>query len=116
MQSIESKNKTLEIINFLQINKFKGIKNFNIDNLTFANNQTILIEPSTENEKFAGMQINYFKHNTDLFGCFEVSEYQAGKKENELYIFSLHDNLKDAIICLLKGNKRNKKDILKIYN
>ena len=97
MQSIESKNKTLEIINFLQKNKFECIKNFNIDNLTFKNNQIILIEPSTENKKFAGMQIIYFKN------------------ENELHIFSNNENLIDSLKCLLKGNKRSKKDILKIW-
>jgi len=115
-QSTESKNKTLEIVNFLQKNKFEGIKKFNIDNLTLNNNLTILIEPSTENEKFAGMQINYFKNENDLFGVYEVSEYQACKKENELHIFSINDNLKDALKCLTKGNKRNKKDILKVWN
>lgn len=89
--------------------------NFNIDNLTFENNQTILIEPETKNKKFNGMMINYFKHTSEIFGVYEVAEYQAGKNKNELHIFSNHDNLKDAIKCLSKGNKRDKKDILKIY-
>jgi len=114
-QSIGSKKLTDQIIEFCLSQKIVKCKSFNIDNLTFKNNQTILIEPSTENEKFAGMQINYFKNENDLFGVYEVSEYQAGKKENELHIFSINDNLKDALKCLTKGNKRNKKDILKIW-
>mgnify|MGYP000648659575 FL=1 len=106
---------TEKIKEFCLSQKLVDCKNFDIDNLTFGNNQTILIEPSTENEKFTGMMINYFKHESEIFGTFEVAEYQAGKKENELHIFSNSDNLIDALKCLSKGNKRPRKEILKIY-
>jgi len=115
MQSIESKNKFIELSNFLNSLNLKEFRSFNIDNLSGSTGIIINIEPSTENKKFEGMQINYFKHETQIFGSFEVSEYQAGKKENELHIFSDNQTLEGAIKCLLKGNKRNKKEILKIY-
>lgn len=111
----ESEILTKEIIDFCLSQKIVDCNNFNIDNLTFENNQTILIEPSTEKIKYHGMMINYFKHDTEIFGTYEVAECQAGKNENELHIFSYHDNLKDALKDLKKGNNRKRKEILKIY-
>lgn len=114
-KSKESETLTNEIKIFCLSQKIVSCKNFNIENLTFENNQNILIEPSTEKEIFEGMQINYFKHSTEIFGTFEVSESKAGKNKNELHIFSNNNNLIDAFKCLSKGNKRPKKQILKIY-
>ena len=57
--------------------------------------------------KLDGMQIIYFKKEQ----IFEVSEFQAGKNENELHIFTETRNLNRAIKSLLKGNKRAAKII-----
>ena len=71
-------------------------------------NHDIYIEPSTKNRpKMAGMQI-LFDRSTKTF---EVSEYQAGKNQNELHIFTETKSLKKAIKSLLKGNNRTPKII-----
>jgi len=67
----------------------------------------IHIEPSTrlvgEHRKdfFDGMQISRW-----VDGTYEVSEYQAGKNENELHIFKETKSLIVALKDLIKGNKR----------
>jgi hypothetical protein len=67
----------------------------------------INIQPSTKKvgknrtDFFDGMQINRFKD-----GTYEVSEYQAGKDNNELYIYKETNSLTDALKDLIKGNKR----------
>jgi len=67
----------------------------------------IHIEPSTKtvgnnrSDFFDGMQINRFAD-----GTYEVSEYQAGKKENELHIYKKTNSLIVALKDLIKGNKR----------
>jgi hypothetical protein len=38
-------------------------------------------------------------------GCYEVSQYMAGKKENELHIYTNTTSLAKALNSLLKGNK-----------
>ncbi len=115
-QTIESKNIFNQILDFCSSQKLVNCKNLKVSNLTFKNNITILIEPSTELIKFEGMQINYFKSPDQILGVFEVSEYQAGKKQNELHIFSNNESLQEALKCLKKGNNRSKNEILKIYN
>jgi len=66
-----------------------------------------VIEPSTRkvgnnrSDFFDGMQILALED-----GTFEVSEYQAGKNENELYIYKITNSLITALKDLIKGNKR----------
>jgi hypothetical protein len=70
----------------------------------------IIIEPTTRNKpKMEGMQIIY----SELDKIYEVSEYQAGKKENELWIYLETQSLKRAVKNMLKGNKRKP---IKIWN
>jgi hypothetical protein len=70
-------------------------------------NGVIHIEPSTtkvgNNRKdfFDGMQITRFDN-----GIYEVSEYQAGPGENEMYIYKETKSLITALKDLIKGNKR----------
>jgi hypothetical protein len=66
-----------------------------------------IVEPSTKkvgknrSDFFDGMQILAFQD-----GTFEVSEYQAGENENELYIYKETNSLTNALKDLIKGNKR----------
>jgi len=66
-----------------------------------------IIEPSTRkvgnkrSDYFDGMQILAMDN-----GTFEVSEYQAGENENELYIYKETNSLTNALKDLIKGNKR----------
>jgi hypothetical protein len=66
-----------------------------------------IIEPSTRkvgnkrSDFFDGMQILAMDN-----GTFEVSEYMAGKNENELYIYKETNSLTNALKDLIKGNKR----------
>ncbi|MBP9727492.1 MAG: hypothetical protein KBD83_08545 [Gammaproteobacteria bacterium] len=53
------------------------------------------------------MQIVYFAADK----IYEVSEHNAGEKENELHIFKQTPNLKTAIRFLLRGNKQPVKEI-----
>jgi hypothetical protein len=68
----------------------------------------ILIEPDTrktgklKSGKLDGMQIWYYGKG----GVWEVSEEQAGNKENELLIYETTKSLKVALKGLLKGNNR----------
>jgi hypothetical protein len=70
-------------------------------------NGEIHIEPSTtkvgKNRKdfFDGMQIHRFDN-----GIYEVSEYQAGPDENEMYVYKETKSLIVALKDLIKGNKR----------
>lgn len=72
------------------------------------NGNEIFIEPNTKKigklkaGSLDGMQIIYFKKEK----IFEVSEYMAGKKEDELWIYETTKTLKGAITGLLKGNNR----------
>lgn len=67
----------------------------------------IHIEPSTKKvgknrlDFFDGMQIHLFKD-----GTYEVSEYQAGKNKDELYIYKETPSLIIALKELIKGNNR----------
>lgn len=66
-----------------------------------------IIEPSTRkvgthrSDFFDGMQIIAL-HD----GTFEVSEYMAGKNEDELHIYKETKSLTSALKDLIKGNKR----------
>jgi len=60
-----------------------------------------------DGEKFDGLQILLED------GIFEVSEYQAGKNQNELHIYKETKSLKIALKWFMKGN--NQKPI-KIWN
>jgi len=51
---------------------------------------------------YDGMQILYEG------GVYEVSQYMAGKKENELHIYTNTTSLAIALKSLLKGNKGRK--------
>jgi len=57
--------------------------------------------------KFDGMQIIFEA------GIYEVSEYQAGKKANELHVYLETKSFKTALKNLLKGNNRKP---IKIWN
>jgi len=75
-----------------------------VDDLT----TDIMISPDTRKTgklkagKLDGMQIIY----NHMDGKYEVSEYQAGAKQNELHIYANCKTLKSAITEMLKGNKR----------
>ena len=68
---------------------------------------TITVEPSTRkvgnNRKdfFDGMIMQCWDD-----GTYEVAEYQAGKQENELWIYKETKSLNVALKNLIKGNKR----------
>lgn len=68
----------------------------------------ISIEPDTRRtgkkrkDYFDGMAIMYWQRT----GIFEVAEYQAGKKEDEAWIYKETKSLKVALKDLIKGNKR----------
>jgi hypothetical protein len=80
--------------------------NFSIDCLNDIHN-TIIIQPKTKSDFLAGMQILY-----DVNG-FEVSEYMAGVKENELWIYKNTNSIKIALKELMKGNNRTP---IKVWN
>ena len=89
-----------KIYQFLKDNEIMNVS-FNVTDLTTQYHSTFTIEPCTrKNEKLEGMQIIYED------GTFEVSEYQAGEKENELHIYKETPFLITALKDLLKGNKR----------
>ena len=46
-------------------------------------------------------------------GVYEVSEYQAGKNQDELHIYLETKSLKRAIANALKGNRRKPKKVWK---
>lgn len=67
------------------------------------NGDVINIEPTQyKDKKLDGMQILYIRNER----MYEVSEYQAGPKQDELHIYKETPSLKLAIKELLKGNKR----------
>lgn len=70
----------------------------------------MFVEPSTpKTGEYDGMQLIYdFKSKQ-----FEVSEHQAGKNKDELYIYTVTKQPKRALESLLLGNKGRKP--IKIY-
>lgn len=83
---------------------------FRFDDWNNENHQSFQLEIVGRNEDkgmFDGMQIIFED------GIFEVSEYQAGKNQNELWIYKETKSLKVALKCFMKGN--NQKPI-KVWN
>lgn len=70
--------------------------------------EVIIVEPHTRQTgplkagQLDGMQILYFVKEK----MFEVSESQAGPKQNNLYIYKETKSLKAALKDILKGNNR----------
>lgn len=80
---------------------------FQVDDLSYRLNKNnpdkveFLIEPvNYKGDKLDGMQILYCEKS------FEVSEFQAGPNNDNLYIYKNTTSLKIALKDLLKGNKR----------
>jgi hypothetical protein len=66
-------------------------------------NPSFIIEPTRyKDKKLDGMQVVFAE------GIFEVSQYMAGKNENELHIYLETKSLKAALKNMLKGNKYRK--------
>jgi hypothetical protein len=55
-----------------------------------------------DNSIYDGMRILYFD------GVYEVAQYMAGKKENELHIYTNTQSLIKALESLIKGNKNRR--------
>lgn len=91
----------------------KEFISFRFSDLTSYNNDEveILIDVITSKErpKFDGLQIIYLQKKSEKKGIFEVSEYQAGPSNENLYIYSECKSLKSAITSLLKGNHEHSK-------
>ena len=89
------------IVNYFKLHPFV---NFEVSDL----GSEIIIEPNTRftfgnrPDYFDGMQIIYYA----IDGIFEVSEYQAGSKENELHIYYETKSIKRAFNKLMLGNKQ----------
>ena len=107
-------NQTFEKM-ILEAEIFFNQNNFKIRvNRTFSTtNETVYFEPETKktNNKradfFDGMQIVLFQNYAEKNDwIFEVSEYQAGAKQNELHIYKKTKQLKTALKSLIKGNKQ----------
>jgi hypothetical protein len=101
-----------KIINHIQKVLFDTMQNkgisFKVNNLTHKERITITIEPyNYKGDSLDGMQILFEK------GIYEVAEYQAGPKQNELHIFLETKSFKVALKNMLKGNKRKP---IKIWN
>jgi len=78
-------------------NKFIGFK---IDDLSNKFNTTINIEPTRyKGNLLDGMQIIYEN------GVYEVSQFMAGKNQNELHIYLETKSFLVALKNMLKGNK-----------
>ena len=109
--SIKSENKNLDIEKLkLVVNKF--LNNYGMAAKISKGIREIYIEPDTRKTgrlpkgSLDGMQIIYEG------GIYEVSQYMAGKKENELHIYKNTKFLKTALEELIKGNDRKP---IKIY-
>ena len=111
MQTIKADQIIYKINNILFEKMYNKNITFKIDNLSNQYNQTIYIDlynySKVYGSKFDGMQIIYEN------GIFEVSEYQAGKNQNELHIYKETKSFIIALKTLLKGNKQN---AIKIIN
>ena len=107
-QEILTKEKVYDILFKTMQNKGLSFSVYDCSN-KYHNN--IQIEPTGyKDKKFDGMAILFED------GIYEVVEQQAGKKENELHIFLETRSLKVALNNLMKGNKRRKSEILKIWD
>lgn len=90
-----------EVYDFLKLNGYE------LGSIYKGASGEIIIEPSTRKtgtkrkDFFDGMQI--IRHSD---GMYEVSEYMAGPKQDELYIYKETKSLKVALKDLIKGNNR----------
>jgi hypothetical protein len=81
---------------------------FRVSDLTLNANYPFLhMEIVSKDHQFDGMQIIWTENE------YEVSEYQAGPKENELHIYFITKSLKIALKHFMKGNKQKP---IKIWN
>lgn len=106
----EKQNNRISEKQILQINEVAGkhnlIARIAYNTPTEANFYFTERKPAgTEESIHSGMQCNVFDDG------FEVSQYQAGEKANELHIYGLYPTLKGAISSLLKGNSKRRKPI-----
>ena len=109
--AIKSENKNLDLGKLrVIVNKF--LNDYGMSARISKGNREIYIEPDTRKTgrlpkgSLDGMQIVYEGGN------FEVSQYMAGKNENELHIYKNTKFLKTALEELIKGNDRRP---IKIY-
>jgi hypothetical protein len=109
--SIKSKGSIVSRIRELV---YDYLNNFGMYARVSDNGDVIYIEPDTKKTgrlikgSLDGMQIIYDKKTK----IYEVSEYMAGKNENELWIYKNTKYLKTALDELMKGNNRRP---IKIY-
>jgi len=77
---------------------------FRVSNISLNDNTNFVMEICNRDKdsRFDGMQIIF----DDVDG-YEVSEYQAGEKQNELHIYKVTKSLKVALKCYMKGNNQN---------
>jgi len=104
-----SKNDMINsIVNILTVNEIKGVY-FEVSDCSLGNNNTLISEPmGYKGNLLDGMQIIFEN------GTYEVSQFMAGKKQNELHVYLKTKSLKLAINSVLKGNK--KRTIIEKWN
>jgi len=106
--------KNTKLIKNINVHLYKTMQNkgvsFQIDDCSHNQRPTLVITPSTDktNSYLDGMQIIFEDE------IYEVSQYQAGKEENELHIYLETKSFKVALTNMLKGNKKRKP--IKIWN
>lgn len=81
--------------------------NFRYDDWNNEYHKSHQLEIVSNLPKFQGMQIIFED------GIYEVSEYQAGIKGNELHVYKETKSLKIALKWFMKGNKQKP---IKIWN
>jgi len=88
------------IVNILTVNEIKGVY-FEVSDCSLGGNNTIIAEPmGYKGTLLDGMQIIFEN------GIYEVSQFMAGKKQNELHVYLKTKSLKLAMNSILKGNKK----------
>ena len=99
--SIEKLKNSIE--DYLKENDISNLY-FRVYDTSFDNVESYSIEPSpvteTKNKHLAGMQILWDSRENE----FEVSEYQAGEKGDELWVYGTYSSIIPAVKSLLKGN------------
>jgi len=77
-----------------------GVKDVSMkaDDVSFGKNTDVIIDVNGKNKDMAGMQIIFDGDK------YEVSEYQAGPKGEDMLIFGDHKTLGSAVKQALKGN------------
>lgn len=72
--------------------------------ISFGTNE-LIIEPKTPpSGEYDGMQIIYTLNDKE----FEVSEFQAGPNQDQLWVYTITKSKVNALKSLLKGNKNRK--------